>query len=85
MAFPFGKVPTLAELCERLKSLGCSIKELSGDMVTPDGTCRVVYACNPKNGKFVILPIIAVDEAVSPWLIGNIERRLGVNTGYPTL
>jgi hypothetical protein len=85
VAFPFGKKPTLTELCDRLVSLGCNIKDLSGSMITPEGVCHIMYACNPANGKFVILPSMEKDELVSPWVIGNVERSLRLDTGYPKL
>jgi len=85
MPLPFGANPTLSKLRERLIELGCRIKDLSGEIVTQDGSCRVQFALNPNNGKFVVLPIIDDDETVSPWIIGNIERRLGIRTGFSTL
>lgn len=85
MAFPFGGHATPEKLRARLKELGCDIKDLSGEIVTEDGRCRATYALNPQNGRYVVLPIIDEDELVSPWVIGNIERRLGVDTGFSKL
>jgi hypothetical protein len=69
----------------RLEKLGCEVKDLSGEMVTETGARHVLYAFNPANRRFVVLPIMDGDGQLSPWHVGNIERRLGVKTGFPRL
>jgi hypothetical protein len=85
MAFDFAESPKLDQLRARLLELGCQIKDLSGEFVTLEGSSRILYARNPANGRFAILPIVEQDARISPWHIGNIERRLNVITGFPTL
>ncbi len=85
MAAPFGGSPTLAECIACLEELGCKITELSGDLVSEDGVFRVRYALNPANGKFVVLSDHADNDRLTPWVIGNIERRLKLITGFPSI
>jgi len=85
MAAPFGNHPTLAALVEKLESLGCTISELSGEIVGPDGPFRVRYAVNPENGKYLVLPNETDGTRLSPWIVGNVERRLGLKTGFSSL
>ena len=85
MPFDFAANPKLDDLRARLVGLGCEIKDLSGEFVTLEGSSRILYARNPQNGRFIILPIIDQDARISPWHIGNIERRLNLITGFPTL
>jgi hypothetical protein len=76
--------PTLAELRDRIRELGCELKDLSGEVVTDEGSFRVVYALNPANGKFVTLPLLNDWDLLGPYTIATIERRLGLITGFPT-
>lgn len=84
MAPAFGAAPTLAKLRERLIELGCDIKDLSGHIGGPHGEYRVWYAYNPKNGKYVTLPLLHDDDLVGQYTVANIERRLDLKTGFPT-
>jgi len=79
----YGGSTELAVLIARLVELGCQITELSAPIVGPDGPVRVRHAVNPANSKFVILPNVPDDERLAPSMIGNIERRLGLDTGFP--
>jgi hypothetical protein len=76
--------PTLVQLRARLEELGCQLRDLSGEIVTGDGTYRVVYVVNPSNGQYVTLPLLADDDLIGQYTIANIERRLGLRTGFPS-
>ncbi|MCW5695168.1 MAG: hypothetical protein KIS96_00390 [Bauldia sp.] len=75
--------PTLAELKARLEDLGCSITVLSDEITTPDG--EYVVSAASHEGRFVALPLVPDGERISPWVIGNIERRLRIKTGFASL
>lgn len=76
--------PTLMQLRARLQELGCELKDMSGEIVTASGTCRVVYVVNPSNGRYVTLPLLGDDDLIGQYTIANIERRLGLRTGFPS-
>lgn len=76
--------PTLAQLRARLDELGCESKDLSGEIVTADGTYRVVYVVNPANRRYVTLPLLADHDLIGQYTIATIERRLGLRTGFPS-
>ena len=61
------------------------IADLSGELVCDDGVFRIRYAKNPTNDRFVIISEYTDDEVMTPWVIGNIERRLIIITGFPSL
>jgi hypothetical protein len=85
MAYPFGGHPKLSQLVQRLKDLGCKVTELSAEMVGPDGPFKVRYALNPANGKFVVLPNLPDGEHLAASVVGNVERRLDLTTGFASL
>jgi hypothetical protein len=58
---------------------------LSGEIVTLDGMASIRHAYNPSNRRFMVLPVLEGHDIVSPWVVGNIERRLGVETGFKSL
>jgi hypothetical protein len=80
-----GRAPTMLELVARLVELGCDIRNLSGEIVTLDGMASIRHAYNPRNRRFIVLPRLDDHEIVSPWVVGNVERRLGVETGFQSL
>ena len=77
--------PTPVTLAKRLAELGCEVRDLSGEVPSLEGGFHVRIATNPRNGRFVILPMLEESEAIAPWVIGNIERRLGLITGFRTM
>jgi hypothetical protein len=85
MAQPFGGHPTFARLKERLQELNCETQKLDGTLVGPDGEKTVWFAVNKGTGAFVVLPDLPDDEHLAPSVIGNIERRLGIETGFASM
>jgi hypothetical protein len=79
------RAPTMLELVVRLAELGCDIRSLSGEIVTLDGMASIRHAYNPRNRRFMVLPMLEDHEIVSPWVVGNIKRRLGAETGFQSL
>lgn len=69
----------------RLCELGCIERDLSGTLITDDGECRVRYLLNPVNGCFCIISDLEDDEPLFPSVIGSIERRLGLRSGFPSV
>jgi hypothetical protein len=80
-----GGHPTLSRLVDRLRELGCNVTDLSAEIIGPDGPYKVRYALNPTNNLYDVLPNVPDDEPLSPYVIGNIERRLGLVTGFPSV
>jgi hypothetical protein len=81
----FGSWPTLGQLLIKAAEAGCTIRDLSGQVVTPDGPVMVRYIHIPGTAKYWIVPDIGDDELVAPWTVGNMERRLGIKTGFPSI
>jgi hypothetical protein len=84
MAHPFGAIPSLGEVIEKARQLGCVVRELTGEIVGPDGPFKVRYLFNPRTQGFVILSDMPDGEPVLPTTVGHIERRLGIVTGFPS-
>jgi hypothetical protein len=80
-----GDPPTLRELIKRFCDLGCVERYLSGEMVTEDGVFRVRYLLNPQTGGFIVISDLEDDEIVMPSVVGGMERRLGIRSGYPSI
>lgn len=54
-------------------------------MVTEDGTHRVRYILNPQTGGFVIISDLEDDEIIMPSVVGSMEHRLGIRSGFPSI
>jgi hypothetical protein len=82
MAMPVGPFQPLQDVLERLEARGCVRRQLSGQIVTPDGPVTIEYFHNPATGGFYVLDFAAGDK-LAPSTIEHIERRLGVDLGFP--
>lgn len=83
MAMPTGHFQPLKDVLERLKDRGCTIRELPYLIDGPYGPMKVRYIYNLNTGDFVVLDEYDDDEMIAPSAIANIERRLGIDLGFP--
>lgn len=82
MSFPFGGHPTLGEYLRWAERAGCSVS--SGVVSDPAGRpSTVVVVTNPKGGHVIIVGK-PESERLAPAIVSNYDRRLGLNSGFPT-
>ena len=81
MPLPYIEYPTLRQLIERARSLGCREESVPG-IVGPRGSAPGRCLVGP-NGIPYPLPGIADDQRVYPPLIRSIERTLKIKLGFP--
>ncbi len=82
MSFPFGGHPTLEMFIEYVKANGCEVTTIG--RLTKSG--RPYTACvlvNPAGGVLT-LPDPDITERLSPYMISQYQRRLGLKTPFPS-
>ena len=61
------------------------VRHLSDEIVDSESSFRVTHVYNPENGRWKILPFVPVGERLTPSQVGEIERALGVTTGFSSI
>lgn len=85
MAYPFGKMPTLAEFVNEAKTQGCVEGAPSGTLRGPRGEVQARYLTRPHStAPVAVLPNIADDDPLTPVMLGQLVRVLRVS-GYDHL
>ena len=85
MSYPLAKMPTLRQFVAKACSLGCTEHTSKSGMVGPRGKVKYRYLKNNK-GAFVILQDIHDDVRLTPIVLSNYIRRLGLDPsafGFP--
>lgn len=78
MAFPFAQMPTLSEFMAIAANHGCKRVQIPGTIVGPRGEIDPTCLQGP-SGVPVVLPDIAPDEPLTPTVLSNLCRRLGLD------
>ena len=84
MAAPFGGHPTLADYIDRVRSQhGCRAR--SGVLSDDNGQVLTTTQIIGPTKKWVTLVGTRHDERLVPTMVGYLDRRLGLVSGFPAL
>ena len=84
MSFPFGGHPTLNEFLRWAEKKGFSVR--SGVLSDPNGRPNSMILVEvPETKRHVIIVGMRESEYLTPTYVAYLERRLGVQSGFPSL
>ncbi len=80
MAHPFGGHPSLAKYLEFARENGFTVR--SGYCTDSSGKAHTVTKVFKEGGPSVIVSGLGQDEFLVPTQVGNLDRRLGLNSPF---